>query len=82
MKPVLLLVLVFTVAACGEVYDASETPYIVSIDPPRQMLDHESLRHYGLIPYLIRLNQEDVRTLKQIDTATPTVGNSSDANSP
>ena len=63
MKPALLLILAFTAAGCGEAYDAPETPYIVSIDPQPQLYDHDTVRHYSLVPYLIRLKQEDVRTI-------------------
>ena len=80
MKPVLLLIFVFTVVACGEVYDADETPYIVSIDPSRQMFDPEVLHHYGVIPYLIRLNHNDVRTITVTFSRAPeliTVGSQS-----
>ena len=63
MKLALLLMLAFTAAGCGEAYDALETPYIVSIDPQPQLYDHDTVRHYSLVPYLIRLKQEDVRTI-------------------
>ncbi len=63
MNPVALLILVLTVAGCADEYDAPDTPYIVGIDPARQLVDPETLRHYGVVPYLIKLKQDDVRTI-------------------
>lgn len=71
MKPALLLMLAFAAAGCGEAYDALETPYIVSIDPQPQLYDHEAVRHYSLVPYLIRLKQEDVSTITVTFSRTP-----------
>ena len=76
MKPTLLLLLAVTAAGCGEAYDAPETPYIVSIDPQPQLYDHEAVRHYSLVPYLIRLKQEDVRTITVTFSRTPELPNS------
>ena len=37
MNPVALLILVLTVVGCADEYDAPDTPYIVGIDPARQL---------------------------------------------